>query len=129
PGSPQQRAQRRVAQSRFVEPGEVRIAPGTIEKKGVADVIEGRAVLPGGQRAVCGSGEILQSHQFSSARGLAARSPHSEAKPGAVFNSPAVLSLSQQRRSISRAPVDRPACSNLLRNGTKARSMPSKQQR
>src|SRR6516225_10510886 len=40
PGSPQQRPQRRVTQSGPVEFGEVRIAAGAVQEKGVADLIQ-----------------------------------------------------------------------------------------
>src|SRR5215472_11094532 len=52
PGSPQQRSQRRVTQRGLVEFGEVRIAAGAVQEKGVADVIQRWSVLPGRQCAV-----------------------------------------------------------------------------
>jgi hypothetical protein len=64
PGPPQQRAQSGIAERGLVELGEMGIAAGAVEQQGIADVIERRAVLPGRQRAVCGSGDLAKRHHI-----------------------------------------------------------------
>ena len=62
PGTAQQRAQRRIAKRRPVELCQMRVAAARVEQHRIADVIERRAVLPGRQRAVGGTGEMLKTH-------------------------------------------------------------------
>ena len=59
-GPPQQRPQRRIAERGPVEFGEMGVAAAccAIEQQGIADVVERRAVLPGRQRAVGGTGDV-----------------------------------------------------------------------
>ena len=61
----QQRAQRRIAKRGPVELGEMRIAAARVQEHRIADVIERGAILPGRQRAVGGTGEMLKGHRVS----------------------------------------------------------------
>src|SRR5712671_158540 len=62
PGPTQQGPQRRIGERGLVELAEVRVAAGMVQKQGVADVVEGWAVLAGRQGTVGGSGDAMKIH-------------------------------------------------------------------
>src|SRR5882762_7004155 len=62
PGPAQQGPQRRIGERGLVELAEVRVAAGMVQKQGVADVVERRAVLAGRQGTVGGSGDAMKIH-------------------------------------------------------------------
>jgi hypothetical protein len=66
PGPAQQGPQRRIAKRGLVELAEMPVAAAVVQKHGVADVIERRAVLSGRQRTVGGPGDVLKFHGVSS---------------------------------------------------------------
>ena len=104
PGPPQQRPQRRIAQRGPVEFAEMRVAAGVVQQQGIADIVKRRAVLPGRQRAVGGTGELLKSHEISFRAQLIARSPGSAGVATA-------------------AAADLPKTCKSLKNYTKAREI------
>ena len=57
PGPAQQRPQRRIAERGPVELAEMGVAAAVVQQHGIADVVQRRAVLPGGQRAEGGAGD------------------------------------------------------------------------
>ena len=65
PGPAQQRPQGRVAERRPVEFSKMGVAAAVFSEHGIADVIERRAVLLGGQRAQGGAGEMVEAHAVS----------------------------------------------------------------
>jgi hypothetical protein len=62
-GLPQQGAQGRVSKCRLVEFGEVLVATVVAQEQRVAQVVQGRSLLPGRQRPVGGAGEIPNTHE------------------------------------------------------------------
>jgi len=73
PGPAQQGPQRRIAKRGLVELAEMPVAAAVVQKHGVADVIERRAVLSGRQRTVGGPGDVSKFHGVPSLCDLVAR--------------------------------------------------------
>ena len=85
-GTAQQRTQRGVAERGPIEFSEMGIAAGIVQQQGIADVIQRRPVLAGGQRAVGGAGEILKAHAVSFRRNREPRAVESTAGLQAIEN-------------------------------------------
>ena len=68
PGAAEQRPQRRVAERGLVEFAEMGVAAAVVQQQGIADVVQRRAVLPGGQRPKRRTGKILETHAVSFSR-------------------------------------------------------------
>ncbi|MHC2255320.1 hypothetical protein ACVILK_005012 [Bradyrhizobium embrapense] len=63
PGAAEQRAQRRIAERGPVEFSEMGIAAAIGLQHGIADVVERRTVLPGGQRPAHRPGDFVKAHE------------------------------------------------------------------
>src|SRR5258707_5477547 len=88
PGPAQQRAQRGIAERGLVEFGEVLVAAASVQQHGIADIVQRRAVLAGGQRAVGGPGNMLKTHEILSELMAARRHCRFQTTPDPVAAGP-----------------------------------------
>src|SRR5260370_7199034 len=87
------------------------VAAAVVQQHGIADVIQRRAVLPGGQRAKRRAGEILQAHAVSFSRNGEPRLPEawgSHRRPNAACKPLKTIQVAGNHKSdvyhITRSP-------------------------